>query len=324
VEQINAEPEQDPTTFYEAHLAASLLFFAEEGVDFAIIETGLGGRLDATNALSPVVCAITRIDYDHTEILGDDLTDIAREKAGIIKPGVPCVLAPQAPEVSAVIEAQAASVGAPIIAGPAVEAESSGDHFTVRAGQVYGDLRLPLPGRHQRENAAVALGVVEALADFGVRPEPERVRAALETLRWPGRFQVLPGRPTVVLDVAHNAVSARALREDLERLAAEQPEAPAVILVVGMARDKDLAAFAATLFPLAAQVLCTGAHSPRAAAPEALAEAGKRAGVAPRIVATVPEALAEARSLARPQDVICITGSFHVVGEAMEALGVEP
>ncbi|MBM3498953.1 MAG: hypothetical protein FJX74_09815, partial [Armatimonadetes bacterium] len=149
VDRLNAGSEGEPVTFYEAHLAAALTAFAARGVEVAVMETGLGGRLDATNALSPIATAITRIDYDHTDILGERLEDIAREKAGILKPGVPCVFAPQAPEVAEVLRQQAAAVGAPVRPCPEVIERGDGS-FDLRGARPYEGLRLPLAGRHQR------------------------------------------------------------------------------------------------------------------------------------------------------------------------------
>jgi dihydrofolate synthase/folylpolyglutamate synthase len=321
VARINDTPGAEPITFYEAHLAASVLYFADSGVDLAIMETGLGGRLDATNALQPVVCAITRIDYDHTEIIGDRLEDIAREKAGILKPGVPCLFAPQAPEVMAILEAQAAAVGAPVLRCPRVAVGDDPATFSVLGCRTYDRLSLPLRGGHQRENAAVAIGLAEALGSAGADLTAEAVRAGLAGLHWPGRFQVVEGQPTLILDVAHNAVSARVLKQGLEEQLSPMPDRR-LFLVVGMPRDKDIAAFADALFPLAARVICTQAHSPRAAAPEVLCGAARELGVAAVCLPTVAAGLAEARRLAGPQDVVCVTGSFHVVGEAMELLGI--
>ncbi len=324
VDAINDTPDADPVTFYEAHLALSILHFAEARVDFAVVETGLGGRLDATNALEPVVCAITRIDYDHTDLLGDRLQDIAREKAGILKPGIPCLFAAQAPEVTALLEAQARAVGAPQLPLPQVVGADDSECFAVTGQQRYDNLRLPLQGRHQRENAALAIGLAEALEHFGLELTVEGVREGLAALRWPGRFQVVDGDPTLVLDVAHNAISARVLREGLEGLLASRPPGARLVLVVGMAKDKDIEAFARELFPLAVRVVCTRDVSPRAATPEVIRAAAQQIGVEAVCLADVASAFDEARRLAAPDDVICVTGSFHVVGEVMKQLGMEP
>ncbi len=324
VDEINGTPDAEPITFYEAHLALSVLHFAEAQVDFAIIETGLGGRLDATNAFQPVVCAITRIDYDHTDLLGDSLEGIAREKAGILKPGVPCLFAPQLPEVAALLEAEAEAVGAPQVPCPRVVPAEDPETFTVVGCQTYERLRLSLEGRHQQENAAVAIGLAEALERVGWAVTVPGVRDGLAALRWSGRFQVIEGQPALVLDVAHNPISARVLRGGLESLLASRLAPSRLIVVAGLAKDKDIATFARELFPLASRVFCTRDDSPRAADPEVIRAAARDAGVDAECAPTVALALAGARRLAAPADVICVTGSFHVVGEVMKLLGIEP
>ena len=323
VDRLNAEPDAEPVTFYEAHLAAALVAFAARGVEVAIMETGLGGRLDATNALSPVATAITRIDYDHTDILGERLEDIAREKAGILKPGVPCVFAPQTPEVAAILRDHAVATGAPERRCPAVVERDDGT-FDLLAMQTYARLSLPLAGRHQRENAAVAVALCEMLQGAGYGVPETAVRAGMAAARWPGRFQVLAGGPTLVLDVAHNRVSAQVLRAGLQGLMSSRDLRPALILVVGIAKDKDVSGFVETLAPLAALMVCTRAASPRAADPETIAASARPCGGQVVCLPTVSEALAHARKAAKASDVICVTGSFHVVGEAMQALGIEP
>jgi len=323
VEQLNAEPDCEPITFYEAHLAAALVAFRAREVELAVVETGLGGRLDATNALQPVATAITRIDYDHTDILGERLEDIAREKAGILKPDVPCVFAPQAREVAAVLHAWAAAVAAPVLPFPTVTEHEDGT-FELHSRGEYTGFTLPLAGHHQRENAALALALCEMLQVAGVVVTEEAVRAGMASVRWPGRFQVVPGEPTIVLDVAHNRVSAEVLRDGLEGVLASRDPRPRLVLVIGIAKDKDVPGFVETLAPLADRVICTRAHSPRAAEPETIAEAARSLGASVECVPTVGEALAHAEGAAGAGDVICITGSFHVVGEAMQALGVAP
>jgi len=322
VDGLNAEPGGEAVTFYEAHLAAALVAFAAVGVEIALMETGLGGRLDATNALTPVATAITRIDYDHTDILGERLEDIAREKAGILKPAVPCVFAPQPPEAAEVLLSQAAAVGAPVRELPRVRDQGDGS-FDIRAAGVYRGLRLPLAGRHQRENAAVAVALAEMLADLGHEIPETAVRTGLAAVTWPGRFQLLPGRPTAVLDVAHNRVSAEVLREGLRDLLAAGPGRKA-LLVVGIAKDKDVPGFVEALAPVAAQMICTRAGSPRAAEPAAIEAAALACGLPTVCVPTVPEAVRHAVQVAGDRDVVCVTGSFHVVGEAMQTLGVRP
>jgi dihydrofolate synthase/folylpolyglutamate synthase len=165
--------------------------------------------------------------------------------------------------------------------------------------------------------------LAEALADYGTVIGEDAVREGLASVQWPGRFQVIEGRPTLVLDVAHNPVSARVLRRGLEELL-DARGGPLLHLVVGLAKDKDVAGFVQSLAPLAASVVCTRSHSGRAAAPEAVAKAARGGTGEVSCCATVAEAVARARDGAGPGDVVCITGSFHVVGEAMAALGINP
>ena len=322
IEAINDDRDLAPITFYEAHLALTLLHFAEAEVDAAVIETGLGGRLDATNALTPAACAITRIDYDHTELLGETLEEISREKAGILKPDTPCVFAPQAAEVMEVLQEVARSVGAPATFCPTVTAAAEPDAFTVCGRQEYRGLTLTLPGDHQRENAALAIGLAELL-EGSARLTPERVRGGLSTLYWPGRFQVLPGEPRMVLDGAHNPVSARALCEGLRGLLRERPGAR-LHVVLGMPRDKDIHGFAHALLPTTHRVVCTQSGSARAAPAAAIRDIAVELVGEVLVEEHVPAAVVAARSGAAAKDVVCVTGSFHVVGEAMRMLGVEP
>ncbi|HJN17851.1 MAG TPA: cyanophycin synthetase, partial [Armatimonadota bacterium] len=239
----------------------------------------------------------------------------------ILKPGVPCVFAPQAPAVAALLADRASAVDAPVATFPSVQVEGEQDRFTIHAGATYHGLRLPLQGDHQRENAAVALALAELLATPDVPIRPDAVRRALAEVVWPGRFQVVDGHPTTVLDVAHNAISARVLREGLEQLLADR--AGRLICVVGMAKDKDIAGFAETLLPIAAHVVCTRATSGRAADAEAIRAVAANSCTRAIAVDGVGQAIDRARDLAGPADVICVTGSFHVVGEAMEALDIE-
>lgn len=318
IDEINADPQSADITYYEAQAALALTYFAEQEVDFAVVETGLGGRLDATNVLIPLVCGITRVDFDHVDLLGDTLAAIAAEKAGILKPGVPCVVAPQEPEALAPIAARAAEVGAPLL--PPAAIEDARETFTLRVGEArYDGLRLPLHGTYQRVNAATGLAMVHALGAERVRLQPEQVGAGLAQVRLRGRFDIVREQPTVVLDVAHNAVSARALRETLQHvLAARRP----LIAVVGLQNDKDAEGFARELFPVCDAVVLTRFHGARSLPPEELAR--RVAGFAPRgqTAASVAGALAEALAQAGTDGAVCVTGSFHIVGEAMEALGV--
>jgi dihydrofolate synthase/folylpolyglutamate synthase len=317
-----------PPSFFEAYTLLAFLHFVRKRVDFAVMETGLGGRLDATSVVSPLACAITRIDYDHMQELGSTIREIAAEKAGIIKRGVPVVSAPQVPEAMEVLEdtcldrrAQLLVVGQP--GGPHVSV-SSADYrrqvMTIDTQQhVYADIECPLLGAHQAENAAVAVGLVECLAPHGIEIGEDTVRRGIASVRWPGRFEIVSVRPYVILDGAHDAAGADALAGTLEAMFPGHR----IILVLGIQRDKDTDAIAARLCPLADRVITTGSSSPRAVDAYELQQAVFRHCRHTAAYTPVSLAVQEAISQSRPTDAIVITGSLYVVGEAMKALGRE-
>ncbi len=318
-----------PPSFFEAYTMMAFMHFARSKTDLAVIETGLGGRLDATNVVQPLVCGITRIGLDHMQELGDTVVQIAGEKAGIIKPGVPVVSAPQDDEVMEVLldtclerRCQLITVGQP--GGPRVTITAS-DHrrqvFTVQTERaMYHDLACPLLGAHQAENAAVAVGLVEALAAQGVEIPAEAVKAGIEGVRWPGRFQIVSRRPWVILDGAHNVVGAAALARTLE----EQFPGRRVVLILGVGRDHDAEAIARELGPIAERVIATASESPRARPAYELQRIAFRHCRHTSAYTPVSLALREALDQCLLNDVIVVTGSLYVVGEAMRALGVEP
>jgi len=294
-------------TYFETMTAAAFLIFARRKVDFAVVEVGLGGRLDATNVILPAACAITTIDYDHMDKLGHTLREIAGEKAGILKPGVPAVSSPQAPEARKVL----------LVRGelffPRFQVRSRGDvlKFTVRGmgGRRYG-LALPVLGEHQAANAATAIALVER---SGARCSPAGVRRALAKVRLPGRVEVLGRRPWLIVDAAHNPVSARALVEALRGVPRRR-----TILVFGASADKDYGGMLRTLLPGTDLAIFTRALNPRAAAPsDLLRRARGRAAVT---AGSVARALGMARKAAGPGDAIVVTGSFYVAGEALALL----
>lgn len=293
-------------TYFEIMTEAAFLIFAKKRVDFAVIEVGLGGRLDATNVIAPAACAITRIDYDHMDKLGRTLGSITREKAGIIKPGVPVVTGAQRPaalrEIRRAARPLVPTVWPPVPTGTVLKFKVAG----VR-GKVYR-CELPVLGPHQAANAAIAIGLVEA---SGAEVTPVDVRQALRHVRLPGRVEVVRRRPWVIVDSAHNPVSARALREALRPLRRRR-----TLLVFGASADKDWSGMLRELGPVDVSIF-TRAKSPRAAAPEALMR--RRRGPALR-VERVDEALALARQLAGPRDAVVVTGSFYVAGEALASL----
>ncbi len=325
IEEIRGTGQFSPPTFFEATAAMAFLAFARERVDVAILETGLGGRLDATNIIEqPLACAITSICLEHTGILGDTVAEIAAEKAGIIKPGVPVVLAPDLPADAAdVINQRAAEVGAPVVQAPAAEVErvepiGPDDEPRPQVIRLADGRRfeLALLGRHQAGNAAVAVALAGVLGERGLEVGEQAVAEGLRGVFWPGRLQVVAKRPRIVLDCAHAPFAAEALAAALR----EYFRYKRLLLVVGMNEDKDVAGFAAALAPLWPRVYLCQAELPRALAAEQLK--ARAAGLWDK-AATFPSvsaALSAARADAGEGDLICVTGSVYVVAEAMAAL----
>ncbi len=301
-------PAEAHPTFFEVVMVMGLRWFAEQGCEVVIWETGLGGRLDATNIVRPLASVITNIQYDHEKWLGHTLAEIAREKAGILKPGVPAVTGATEPEALAVIEEVARSVGAPLrVLGGAVPA----------GGEAVGlPTALPLVGEHQRANARLALATVELLQ--GVIPvDAAMQQRGLENVRWPGRFQVVsrPGGQTLILDGAHNPAGARVLRAALgSHLPGVRPT-----LVLGILADKDWRAMCEVLAPAAARVLPVIVPSERTASPQELAEACLAANPEAQVIACL--SLADALRLAEGDAVVVVAGSLYLIGEALEQLG---
>ena len=313
--------EQGPPTYYEISTALALGYFAEQGVDVAVLEVGLGGRLDATNVVTPSVAVITTIGYDHMEILGHTLGAIATEKAGIVKPAGWVVSAVQEPEAQAAIESACREREARLW----VAAEEGARPVLPHVGAALSYPVPPVPamlslhGRFQQGNARVAEAVVLALRAQGWDISDAAVSTGLRTARWPGRLEVVGTRPWLVLDGAHNVDSARALREAL----AEEFDYARLILVAGFSKGHDAAAFFGELAPTAAQVIVTASRHPRSAGTAEAVEAARQAGAAPReVVEDVAAALERARALATPDDLICVCGSLFVVAEVREALGL--
>lgn len=291
-------------TYYETLLALAFEHFAQERVDVAVVEVGLGGRLDGTNVVQPVVCAITSVGYDHTEVLGDSLEEIAYEKAGIAKPGVPLVVGVVPEAARAVIERVAAQAGAPLVyAAQAVPAER------------IAALRLPLLGIFQRANAAVAIAVLERLDD-GLRPNAEAIARGLGEVVIPGRMELAGGRPAVLFDIAHNAEKAEAL---VASLRASFP-GRRIHYVVAIGESKDARSIIATLAKLPSSFTFTAyaARGRRAIAPGRLSAIAAAVGTWGRAIADPVEALSVARRLAEIDDLIVVTGSTFIVAGLRE------
>ena len=291
-------------TFFEATTAMAFDLFRNARVEFGVIEVGLGGRLDSTNVVDPVVTAITSIDFDHQQYLGDTLAAIAAEKAGIIKDSVPVVVGDVGPEAYDVIARVARERRAELI-------RSS------ESGRDYGPLRLGLRGEHQIANANVALRVLETLERGGVPIGSEAIRDGLEHVTWPGRLdhRRLADGHEVVLDAAHNPAGARALASYVRSLGGARPT-----LVFGAMRDKDIDGMLAVLLPEVARVVVTKPSNPRSADPEELASRIRR--IAPsldvRVVASPHAAVAAAT---RSSPLTVVAGSIFLLGDVMHEIG---
>jgi dihydrofolate synthase/folylpolyglutamate synthase len=303
----------------------------------------MGGRLDATNVVEPLVSVIADISLDHQKFLGDTVGEIAREKVGIIRPGGVVVTLPQQPEANDVIGNTILELGArgvsavqyvpPVSPGsgeylvPSREsrvgsAEKSSYRYPL---QVMGEQILvesALVGRHQLRNVALAVAAAEELSKQGVAGvTAESIERGIRETRWPGRFQIVPARvgwPEIVLDVAHNPAGAWALRSALSERYDDRP----LIFVFGAMRDKAISEMTEILFPLAERVIATRAENPRSASPEEIQQAGSRTGTEIEAVTEVEAALERARDAASPAAVVVVTGSIYLVGEAMRLLGV--
>lgn len=313
-------------TFFEFTTALAFAAFARAGVDIAVVEVGLGGRLDATNALAPRVSVITNIDLDHTDLLGGTLEAIADEKLGIVKRGVPVVTAERRASLLPRFVARCAAIEAPLHVlaegdgstlapvRPWVARRTDGSMAYRGLALDLDDLRPGLVGGHQVDNAGLALLALETI---GALPADEAaIRRALADTRWPGRLEQVLARPRVVLDGAHNAAGVdrlvRALREDFRY--------GRLILVASVMADKPVEAMLARLAPLASLVVATRASIPRAAAPARVAEAALRAGARAVVAPDVPAALEVALAEAREDDLVLVAGSLFAVGEARAAL----
>ena len=327
-------------SFFEMMTAIAFAHFARQRVEIAVLEVGMGGRLDATNVVEPLVSVIADISLDHQKFLGNTVGEIAREKVGIIRPGGVVVTLPQQPEANDVIGNTILDLGArgvsavqyvpPVSPGSTEYLVPSGDKsqppFTCRYPlQVIGKqilVETPLVGRHQLRNVALAIAAAEELSKQGFPAiTAGTIERGIRETKWPGRFQVLPARtgwPELVLDVAHNPAGAWALRSALS----ERYDIRPLIFVFGAMRDKAISEMTEILFPLAEKVIATRPENPRSASAEEIQQAGSRTGAEIEAVAEIAAALERARGGAGPGTVIVVTGSIYLVGEAMRLLGV--
>jgi dihydrofolate synthase / folylpolyglutamate synthase len=322
-------------SFFEMMTAIAFAHFAREKVQIAVLEVGMGGRLDATNVVEPLLSVITDISLDHQKFLGNTVGEIAREKVGIIRPGGVVVTLPQQPAANDVIgntilDLNARGVSAVQYVPPV--SPGSGDYRVLNTEAPYVS-RYPLQvmgkeilvetrlvGRHQLRNVALAIAAAEELSKLKF-PEisPDSIEQGIRAARWPGRFEVTPARPgwpEIVLDVAHNPAGAWALRSTLS----DRYDGRPLIFVFAAMRDKAISEMTDILFPLAERVIATRADNPRSASPEEIQQAGARTGAEIETAQDPAAALNRARTLARPDAVIVVTGSIYLVGEAMRIL----
>ncbi len=308
----------EPTTF-ESTVVLAIQAFAEGRCRVAVVEVGLGGRLDATNVLEPVLSLITSISRDHTAVLGRTLGSITQEKAGILRPGRPALLALQRPTAERTLARACRLVGARCRWVPPLARVTGGGGEDLVVLDAAAPVPLALVGDHQRHNAGLAVAAARELAALGEDVSEAAITEGLRHLTWPGRFEVIPGAPQMVLDGAHNDGSARALAAALRRHAAGRR----VHLVLGINRDKDARAVLSPLLDGAASVWTASAGHARALPSGELAERCRRLARIPVYqTEDVSSALEGARRASRPGDVVCVSGSLAVVGQARDLLGL--
>ncbi len=310
------EPDLSPT-FFECTTAMAFQHFADARVDVAVLEVGLGGRFDATNVVTPLAGAITTIALDHQEYLGTTLASIAFEKAGIIKPRMPVVVGRMTEDARRTIEQVASERAAPLsrlgrdfhVSGDTPERFSYSGRTTR-----YDDLSCALHGAHQLDNAACALALLEAAGPGGLVATEQAVREGLRGVSWEGRIEIVDRRPMLVLDGAHNPAAAIALSGYLRAFRLSHPGSR-VVLVLGMMRDKDHRGFAEPLRDLVDEVVLTQADLSRSATVQQLHSALRDRWPRPHLQAVLSDALGQARRLAGPEDLICVTGSLMLIGD---------
>ena len=314
-----SEPDIGQVTTFEMLTAMAFNAFARRGCQLAVVEVGLGGRYDSTNVIDPIVSVITRIDLEHTAVLGPTHADIAWQKAGILRQGVPSVSSPQMPAAQKTIVRAAAEVGSPLQIGGR-DWTWNGTWRSFEATGPWGtwqDLTVGIPGPHQVENACTALAALRLVDAAGIRLPEASIRTGLATARWPGRFERFAFEDRVlVFDGAHTPAAAAALVEAWRDDVGADP----ATVIVGMGADKDAVAFLTELRPLIGQLIVTRADSPRSANPRLIAQAAAALGIPHDVQPTVAAALAMART--RDHGPVLITGSLFVVGEGREAVGL--
>jgi len=318
-------------TFFELTTALALSYFAEEDVDIAVIEVGMGGRLDATNIINPLVSVITHVGYDHMEHLGASLEQIAMEKCGIIKRGVPVITSESKGPILSIIEESAGEADAvPYVYGREFYAEP------VRMAPYYSEfcyhglqwgrllLKTPLAGRHQIFNMGAALCAAELLTGMGFDITERQAAEGVRNVSWPGRLEMVSDSPQIFLDGAHNHDGAVALRRFIEDVLMAQRAHGKIVLIFGVLKDKDAGAMIGELIPCSTEVIITSPNTERGLPVEALREIVEKQGIKPHVTRTLSGALSLAHDLASSSDTIIVTGSLYVVGETRALIAARP
>jgi dihydrofolate synthase / folylpolyglutamate synthase len=322
VESMRQDASFRQLTYFEVLTALAFEYFEDRQLGFQVLEVGLGGRLDATNVVRPLVCVITPISLDHTQILGNSLEEIALEKAGIIKPGCWAVLSPQPIEAERVItevcsvrQARVVQVGKDVT-WRKTDGDLRHQSLVVRGRTGEYPVSIPLLGDYQLENAATAVAALEALAFEGVAITPADIAQGLAQVEWPGRFHIVRENPTVLVDGAHNVASMRRLVSNIRAYFGGKR----IVLVFGTSCDKDIPGIVGELAGLASEIVVTQASHSRAARSSILAAEFRRHGTEPDLSESIPQGLERALGRAAEEDLICVTGSLFVVAEALDYL----
>ncbi len=329
---INKIPENlgNPTLF-EALTAGAFLKFSREKVDYGLLEVGLGGRLDATNVVKPEVSVVTNVDYDHTEILGQDIKKIALEKAGVIREGVPFITAAEGEALELLVSISSETHAPLYFVRNSLAKESlplAADYISVEKDMIglegekvsikgryglYDELEIPLIGNHQAINVGVVIGVLEALRDNGINIGSEEIRKGLAKTKWRGRFEIISKKPLIILDGAHNPGGAKALKKSLEEIGFKKP----LTLVLGILSNKDIQKIVEILAPLGERIICTMSKHPKAAFPEIIEREALKYSSNVIVAPSVHDALRKSLEGAVDQT-ICVTGSLFTVADAIE------
>jgi dihydrofolate synthase / folylpolyglutamate synthase len=319
IEAVNREAAYGRLTVFEILTVLCFVYFARHGCQYQVMEVGMGGRFDATNVIQPEVCLLTSISYDHMEVLGDTLTKIATEKCGIIKPGCVVISHPQEQEADRVIEKTCIEKGVKLIrVGQDVIRKALRHDFEHQEIEVEGRLdtyqvSIPLLGQYQMDNTAAAVAALEVLKEREVTISPDAILKGLASVDFPGRMQILARDPLVVVDGGHNPGAARNLKNALQQYFRPSK----AVLIIGVSNDKDLAGIVRELVFAFDQVIATRANNPRSTKPEVLAAEFTKYGIPTQIADNIPAAIAEAKGMTGEKDLICITGSLFIVGEAI-------